>query len=308
MSARMSLSWITLAVALLVACSGCGKGGASPTGEGAPPVTATPSATAETTSGTAAATGTGQAQSGGGGGSGNSGGGGGGAKGAPLHIPAIILHIGEDLQTEYDKVFHDVVTKCGGTVCVSVGKAGTGKECDYTVTMNGTPVNVAGGADQGNQYITVPRGARIVIDGNALGSSTQPCPSDQPAVAVASSWISQPGNSIGKPGDGGVSDAARAAIISACNDGTACVHLKVVGGPLLCAVDPSPDQGSITVLRGATITLNGNADGLDNNNCPSDSSGTPGSSTPGSGTSGSGTPGSGTSGSGNPGDQSTPSP
>ena len=305
MSARMSLSWITLAVALLVACSGCGKGGASPTGEGAPPVTATPSATADTTSGTAAASGTGQAQSGGGGGSGNSGGGGGGAQGAPLHIPAIILNIGEDLQTEYDKVFHDVVTKCGGTLCVSVGKAGTGKECDYAVTMNGTPVKVDGGFDsQGSQYITVPRGARIVIDGNALGSPAQPCPSDQPAVAVASSWISYPGNSIGGPGDGGVSDAATAAITRACGDGTSCVHLKVIGGPLLCAVDPSPDQdGSITVLRGATITLNGNVDGLDNNNCPSDSSGSPGSGTPGSGTSGSGT-----SGSGNPGDQSTPSP
>jgi hypothetical protein len=220
------------------------------------------------------------------------------------------LNIGEDLQTEYDKVFHDVVTECGGTLCVSVGKAGTGKECDYAVTMNGTPVNVAGGFDsQGSQYITVPRGARIVIDGNALGSPTLPCPSDQPAVAVASYWFS-PGKSIGGPGEGGVFDAATAAITSACSDGTSCVSLKVVGGPLLCDADPQPDQdGGIEVLRGATITLNGNADGS-YNNCPSDSSGSPGGGTPGGGTPGGGTPGGGTPGGGTPGsgDQSTPSP
>src|SRR5215469_9401551 len=114
MSERMSRCWITLTVVLLVACSGCGKGGASPTGEGAPPVTATPSANADTTPATAVATGTGQAQLGGGGGSGNSGGGG-GAQGAPLHIPSIIIQLGEDLQTEYNAVVANVVDQCRGT-------------------------------------------------------------------------------------------------------------------------------------------------------------------------------------------------
>jgi hypothetical protein len=314
MSARMSLFWIALSVALLVACSGCGKGGVSPTGEGAPPVTATPSATADTTPATAATARTGQAQSGGGGngnsrggGSGNSGsggsgnsGGGGGAQGAPLHIPEIILHIGTDLQTEYDAVFRDVATECGGTLCVSVGKEGTGLECGYTVSVNGAQISPVGGTDsQGNQIITVPRGASIVVNGNALGAETLPCPSDQPVVAVASDWISL-GKPIGGPGDGGAFDGVTAAITAACGDGTSCVTVKVAGGPVLCSVDPQPAAGvgaDITLLRGGTITLNGNADGS-YTNCPTDNSGSPGG----------GSPNTGSSGSGSPGDQSTPSP
>jgi hypothetical protein len=205
MSARMSLLWITLTVVLL-ACAGCGKGGASPTGDGAPPVTATPSATADTTPATAVATGTGQAQSGGGSGSGNSGGGGsgsgnsggggsgsgnsggggsgsgnsgggGGAQGAPLHIPSIIIHQGEDLEPEYNAVVASVMDQCGGTMCVSVTKKGTGVICDYAITMNGKPLT--GGATDAQGDFTVPRGASIEIDGNADGSSGKPgCPSD----------------------------------------------------------------------------------------------------------------------------------
>jgi hypothetical protein len=330
MSTRMSLFWITLTVVLL-ACSGCGKGGASPTGEGAPPVTATTSATADTTPAAAAATGTGQAQSGGGGGSGNSGGGGGsgnsgggggsgnsgggggsgnsgggggsgnsggggGAQGAPLHIPSIIIQLGEDLQTEYNAVVANVVDQCRGTLCVSVSKAGTGKECGYTETMNGTPVTGDGGIDsQGNQFITVPRGASIVIEGNAFGDPSLPCPSDVPAVTVFAGWFSQ-GKTIGEPGDGGARDEATRAIAQACpNDNPSCVNLRVAGGPKLCSVEsqpgPTPDiQGltDINVLQGGTITLDGNSDGS-SSNCPSDNSSSSG-------------------GGGSPGDQSPPSP
>jgi hypothetical protein len=307
MSARMSLFWIPLTVVLLAACVGCGKGGVSPTGEGAPLANAsspsavtssiaTPSGAADTsprgpannTPATAAATRTGQAQP-------KSGG---GALGAPLHIPAVIINIGKDLQTEYDKVVADVRTECGGTLCVSVSKEGTGYECGSTVSVNGTQITPEFTTDsQGNQFITVPRGASIVINGNALGLESLPCPSDQPAVAVASDWFST-GKPIGGPGDGGAFDQATAAIRSACGDGTSCVSLKVAGGPNLCSVEPQqgvpPDipAGSsstdIKLLRGETITLDGNADGSFSN-CPSDNSSSSG-------------------GGGSSGDQSPPSP
>ena len=305
---RMSLFWIPLTVVLLAVCVGCGKGGVSPTGEGAPLVNApspsavtssiaTPSGAAHTTSGgaanntpvTAAATRTRQAQPKGGGG---------GAQGAPLHIPAVIINIGKDLQTEYDKVVNDVRAECGGTLCVSVSKEGTGYECGSTVSVNGTQITPEFTTDsQGNQFITVPRGASIVINGNALGLESLPCPSGQSAVAVASDWFST-GKPIGGPGDGGAFDAATAAIKTACGDGTSCVNLKVAGGPNLCSVEPQqgvpPDipAGSsstdIKVLRGDTITLDGNADGSFSN-CPSDNSSSSG-------------------GGGSSGDQSPPSP
>ena len=305
---RMSLFWIPLTVVLLAVCAGCGKGGVGPTGEGAPLVNApspsavissiaTPSGAAHTTSGgaanntpvTAAATRTRQAQPKGGGG---------GAQGAPLHIPAVIINIGKDLQTEYDKVVNDVRTECGGTLCVSVSKEGTGYECGSTVSVNGTQITPVFTTDsQGNQFITVPRGASIVINGNALGLESLPCPSGQPAVAVASDWFST-GKPIGGPGDGGVFDQATAAIKTACGDGTSCVNLKVAGGPNLCSVEPQqgvpPDipAGSsstdIKLLRGGAITLDGNADGSFSN-CPSDNSSSSG-------------------GGGSSGDQSPPSP
>lgn len=295
MSARMSLFWMPLTVVLLAACAGCGKGGVSPTGEGAPLVNAsspsavTSSGAANNTPVTAAATRTRQAQPKGGGG---------GAQGAPLHIPAVIINIGKDLQTEYDKVVNDVRTECGGTLCVSVSKEGTGYECGSTVSVNGTQITLEFTTDsQGNQFITVPRGASIVINGNALGLESLPCPSSQPAVAVASDWFST-GKPIGGPGDGGAFDQAAAAIKSACGDGSSCVSLKVAGGPNLCSVEPQqgvpPDKptGSsstdIKLLRGETITLDGNADGSFSN-CPSDNSSSSG-------------------GGGSSGDQSTPSP
>jgi hypothetical protein len=304
MLARISLSWITFTVVLLVACSGCGNGGVSTTGGGASPVTGTASATADTAPATPATV-TGQAQSGGGGGNGNSGGGGGsgssggggGAQGAPLHIPSIIIQEGADLQTEYNAVVANVVTQCGGTLCVSVSKEGIGSECGATIRMNGTPVPGGGGTDsQGNQIITVPQGASIVLDGNAFGDPSLQCPSDQSAVTVFTGWFS-PGKLIGGKGDGGAYDQAAAAITNACSGGSSCVTLNVSGGPNLCNVESQPGRPSsfstgvttdIEVLAGGTITLDGNADGTFNN-CPSGNSGTP-------------------DGSSQPGDQSTPPP
>ena len=277
MLARVSLFWITLTVVLLAACAGCGKGGVSPTGEGAPLVNgsspstvtssiATPGGAADTTPVTAAATRTRQAQPQGG-----------GAQGAPLHIPAVIIHIGSDLQKEYDKVVNDVRTECGGTLCVSVSKKGTGLECGSTVSVNGAQINPEFTTDsQGNQFITVPRGASIVIDGNAFGQGSVPslpCPSDKPGVTVASDWSST-GKPIGGPGDGGAFEQATAAIKTACGDGTSCVSLKVAGGPNLCNVKLQQgvnDSTDIKILRGGTITLDGNADGS-SSNCPSDNS------------------------------------
>jgi hypothetical protein len=210
----------------------------------------------------------------------------------------VIINIGKDLQTEYDKVVNDVRTECGGTLCVSVSKEGTGYECGSTVSVNGTQITPEFTTDsQGNQFITVPRGVSIVINGNALGLESLPCPSSQPAVAVASGWFST-GKPIGGPGDGGAFDQAAAAIKSACGDGSSCVSLKVAGGPNLCSVEPQqgvpPDKptGSsstdIKLLRGETITLDGNADGSFSN-CPSDNSSSSG-------------------GGGSSGDQSPPSP
>lgn len=276
MLARTNLFWITLTVVLLAACAGCGKGGVSPTGEGAPlanassPGTvtssiATPGGAADTTPVTAAATRTRQAQPQGG-----------GAQGAPLHIPAVIIHIGSDLQKEYDKVVNDVKNECGGTLCVSVSEKGTGLECDSTVSVNGTRINPEFTTDsQGNQFITVPRGASIVIDGNAFGQALPflACPSDKPGVTVASDWSST-GKLIGGPGGGGAFDQATAAIKTACGDGTSCVSLKVAGGPTLCNVELQQGENSgsgIKILRGGTITLDGNADGS-SSNCPSDNS------------------------------------
>ena len=288
MPTRMRLFWITLAAALLAACAGCGKGGIVPAGEGAPPAntftpgaatssTAIQASATDTATATAAAPQTGHAQPGGGG----------GAQGAPLHIPAVILNIGSDLQTEYDMVVSDVTTECGGTLCVSVSKEGTGYECGSTVTVNGAQITPVTTPD--NQFITVPRGASIVINGNALGQENLPCPSDQPAVTVASDWFSA-GKPIGGQGDGGAFDDATAAITTACGDGTSCVSLKVAGGPSLCDVEPQPgvppdipagsSSTDIKVLRGATITLDGNADGS-SGNCPSDSSSSTGGSSPG---------------------------
>jgi hypothetical protein len=196
MPARLRQFWITLAVALLVACGGCDLGGASPTGEGAPPVTAPSSGAAASgaaapgpaTDGTAGSPPSSGHASSGGNGSGNSGGG--GAQGAPLQIPAIILQQGTDLQTEYNAVVSDVTSECGGALCVSVSTAGAGLECDFTVTVNGvTQVDPPPSTDsQGNQVDIVPRGASIVINGNADGSSDN-CPSDNS------------GSSGGSPGD-----------------------------------------------------------------------------------------------------------
>jgi len=279
MPTRMRLFWITLTAVLLAACAGCTKGGIGPIGEGAPPAnTSTPGAATssvaiqasatDSTPATPAATQAGQAQPGGGS----------GAQGAPLHIPAVILNIGSDLQTEYDMVVSNVMTECGGTLCVSVSKEGTGYECGSTVTVDGTQVTPDITTDsQGNQLITVPRGASIVINGNALGLENLSCPSDQPAVAVASDWFSA-GKPIGGQGDGGAFDDATAAIASACGDGTSCVSLQVTGGPDLCGVEPQPgsppdipagsNDTEIKVLRGGTITLDGNADGS-SGTCPS---------------------------------------
>ncbi len=192
MPVRLCRFRITLTVVVLVMCGGCAKG-VSPTGGGAPPGAASsPSAATSSTAPPGSAAQAGRASSGGGNGSGNSGSGNsgsgnsgsgnsgsGGAQGAPLHIPAIILDQGVDLQTEYNKVVSDVTSECGGTMCVSVSTAGTGLECDFTVTANGvTQTDPSPATDsQGNQIDIVPRGASIVINGNADGSSDN-CPSD----------------------------------------------------------------------------------------------------------------------------------
>ncbi len=182
MPVRLCRFRITLTVVVLVMCGGCAKG-VSPTGGGVPPGAASsPSAATSSTAPPGSAAQAGRASSGGGNGSGNSGSGNsgsGGAQGAPLHIPAIILDQGVDLQTEYNKVVSDVTSECGGTMCVSVSTAGTGLECDFTVTANGvTQTDPSPATDsQGNQIDIVPRGASIVINGNADGSSDN-CPSD----------------------------------------------------------------------------------------------------------------------------------
>jgi hypothetical protein len=202
MPARTYQFWITLAVALLVTC-GCDRGGASPTGEGAPPGTVPSSAAASVAAVSAPATGatTGSQRSSGGGnsGGGNSGGnsGGGGAQGAPLQIPAIILQQGDKLQDAYDAVVSDVTSACGGTQCVSVSTAGAGKECNFTVTVNGvTQVDPAPSTDsQGNQFDIVPRGASIVINGNADGSSGNTCP-DNSGSSGGGSPSAQPSPSL----------------------------------------------------------------------------------------------------------------
>jgi hypothetical protein len=135
---------------------------------------------------TAATAGSQRSSGGGNSGGGNSGGGnsgggnsgGGGAQGAPLQIPAVILHQGDILQDAYDAVVSNVTSACGGTQCVSVSTAGAGKECNFTVTVNGvTQVNPAPSTDShGDQFDIVPRGASIVINGNAGGTSDNPCP------------------------------------------------------------------------------------------------------------------------------------
>jgi len=200
MSARTYQFWITLAAALLVTC-GCDRGGASPTGEGAPPgavLSSDAAASVAAASGpaTAATAGSQSSLGGGNSGGGNSGGGnsgggnsgggnsgggnsgGGGAQGAPLQIPAVILHQGDILQDAYNAVVSNVTSACGGTQCVSVSTAGAGKECNFTVTVNGvTQVSPAPSTDsQGEQFDIVPRGASIVINGNADGTSDNPCP------------------------------------------------------------------------------------------------------------------------------------
>jgi len=229
MPARIRQFWITLAAALLVACGGCDLGGASPTGEGAPPGAVASSAAAASVAAasgpaTDAAAGS-QPSSGGGNGRGNPGGGnsgggngrgnsaggnsgggnsgggnsgGGGAQGAPLQIPAIILQQGADLQTEYNAVVSDVTSACGGAQCVSVSTAGAGLECNFTVTVNGViQVDPPPSTDsQGNQVDIVPRGATIVINGNADGSSDNNCPSDNSGSSGGGSPSAQPSPSL----------------------------------------------------------------------------------------------------------------
>ena len=210
MPARIRQFWITLAAALLVACGGCDLGGASPTGEGAPPGAVASSAAAASVAAasgpaTDAAAGS-QPSSGGGNGRGNSAGGnsgggnsgGGGAQGAPLQIPAIILQQGADLQTEYNAVVSDVTSACGGAQCVSVSTAGAGLECNFTVTVNGViQVDPPPSTDsQGNQVDIVPRGATIVINGNADGSSDNNCPSDNSGSSGGGSPSAQPSPSL----------------------------------------------------------------------------------------------------------------
>ena len=224
MPARIRQFWITLAAALLVACGGCDLGGASPAGEGAPPGAVASSAAAASVAAasgpaTDAAAGS-QPSSGGGNGRGNPGGGnsgggngrgnsaggnsgggnsgGGGAQGAPLQIPAIILQQGADLQTEYNAVVSDVTSACGGAQCVSVSTAGAGLECNFTVTVNGViQVDPPPSTDsQGNQVDIVPRGATIVINGNADGSSDNNCPSDNSGSSGGGSPSAQPSPSL----------------------------------------------------------------------------------------------------------------
>jgi hypothetical protein len=150
--------------------------------------------------GSSGGSGSGGGNSGGGGSEGSSGGGGsggGGAQGAPLQIPAIILQQGVDLQTEYNAVVSDVTSACGGTQCVSVSTAGAGVECNFTVTVNGaTQVDPPPSTDsQGNQVDVVPRGASIVINGNADGSSDT-CPSDNSGSSGGGSPSAQPSPSL----------------------------------------------------------------------------------------------------------------
>ena len=111
-----------------------------------------------------------------------------------MQIPAIILQQGAALQTEYNAVVSDVTSACGGTQCVSVSTAGAGLECNFTVTVNGvTQVDPAPGTDsQGNQVDIVPRGASIVINGNADGSSDTNCPSDNSGSSGGGSPSAQP--------------------------------------------------------------------------------------------------------------------
>jgi hypothetical protein len=232
MPARIRQIWITLAAALLVTCGGCDLGGASPTGEGAPPGAVLSSAAAasvaaasgpatDATAGSKPSSGggngsgnsgggnsgggngggnSGGGNSGGGNGGGNSGGGnsGGGAQGAPLQIPAIILQQGTDLQAEYNAVVSDVTSECGGAQCVSVSTAGAGLECNFTVTVNGViQVDPPPSTDsQGNQIDIVPRGASIVINGNADGSSDNNCPSDNSGSSGGGSPSAQPSPSL----------------------------------------------------------------------------------------------------------------
>jgi hypothetical protein len=86
-----------------------------------------------------------------------------------------------------------VTSACGGALCVSVSTAGAGVECDFTVTVNGvTQVDPPPSTDsQGNQVDIVPRGASIVINGNADGS-TPPCPSDNSSPPGGGSPSAQP--------------------------------------------------------------------------------------------------------------------
>jgi hypothetical protein len=113
-----------------------------------------------------------------------------------LQIPAIILQQGADLQTEYNTVVSDVTSACGGSLCVSVSTAGAGLECDFAVTVNGvTQVDPPPTTDsQGNQVDTVPRGASIVINGNADGSSGN-CPSSTSGPSGGGSPSDQPSSS-----------------------------------------------------------------------------------------------------------------
>jgi len=215
--------------------------------------------------------------SGTGSGKGNGTGGGNGAYGAPLHIPAIIINQGAVLDDEYAAAITEVKKQCGGTLCVAVEKHGITSVCGGGIIVNGVFSTPPLGQDN---TFTVPRGGTIVINGNDLGDDTQACPSDQPKVEVNAAWASQLGQPLST-----VLAQAQSDIAAACG-GTSCVNVTVAGGPLLCNTSPQagndPPKGQspdniIRVLRGGTITLDGDSDGdFYNPNCGVKTPATPG--------------------------------
>ncbi|HXT94024.1 MAG TPA: hypothetical protein VN714_32740 [Trebonia sp.] len=222
-------------------------------------------------SGTGNGSGSGSGSGGGsgtGGGKGNGTGGGNGAYGAPLHIPAIIINQGAVLVDEYAAAITEVKKQCGGTLCVAVEKHGITSVCGGGITVNGVFSSPPLGQDN---TFTVPRGGTIVINGNDLGDDTLACPSDQPKVEVHADWATQLKQPLST-----VLAQAQSDVAAACG-GAACVNVVVAGGPLLCNTSPQagndppngqPPDNIIRVLRGGTITLDGNADGdFFNPNC-----------------------------------------
>ena len=212
-----------------------------------------------------------------GGGTGNGPGGGNGAYGAPLHIPAIIINQGAPLDDEYAAAITEVKKQCGGALCVAVEKHGITSICGGGIIVNGAFSSPPLGQDN---TFTVPRGSTIVINGNDLGDDTLACPSDQPKVEVNAAWASQLKQPLSA-----VLPQAQSAVAAACG-GTSCVNVTVAGGPLLCNTSPQagndppngqPPDNIIRVLRGGTITLDGDSDGdFFNPNCGVNTPATPG--------------------------------